>query len=156
LYETIVVGTDGSPTATLAVERAASLAAALGAKLMIVSAYEPGFVPLKRPRRLGDRDGSARRVSPQQNAEGTLAAARKVCEAAGVRDVAARSVNADPAIAILDVALEVEAGLIVVGNVGVSGARRLLLGSVPNRILQRAPCDVIVARTRDGASASPK
>ena len=53
----------------------------------------------------------------------------------------------DPADAILDVAEEVGADLIVVGNKGMTGAKRFLLGSVPNKISHHAPCGVYIVRT---------
>ncbi len=53
----------------------------------------------------------------------------------------------DPADAILNVAEEANADLIVVGNKGMTGARRFLLGSVPNKVSHHAPCSVIIVRT---------
>ena len=53
----------------------------------------------------------------------------------------------DPADAILDVAEEQGADLIVVGNKGMTGAKRFLLGSVPNKISHHAPCSVLIIRT---------
>lgn len=53
----------------------------------------------------------------------------------------------DPADAILDVAQEQDAALIVVGNKGMTGTRRLLLGSVPNNVAHHAPCSVLIVRT---------
>ena len=53
----------------------------------------------------------------------------------------------DPADAILDVAEETKADLIVVGNKGMTGARRFLLGSVPNKVSHHAPCSVLIIRT---------
>ena len=56
-------------------------------------------------------------------------------------------VEGDPAEGILSVAEETKADLIVVGNKGMTGARRFLLGSVPNNISHHAPCSVIIVRT---------
>ena len=53
----------------------------------------------------------------------------------------------DPADAILDVAEEQHADLIVVGNKGMTGAKRFLLGSVPNKVSHHAPCTVMIIRT---------
>jgi nucleotide-binding universal stress UspA family protein len=53
----------------------------------------------------------------------------------------------DPADAILDVAEEREADLIVIGHKGMTGARRFLLGSVPNKVSHHAPCSVLIVRT---------
>jgi nucleotide-binding universal stress UspA family protein len=53
----------------------------------------------------------------------------------------------DPADALLEVAEEEGADLIVVGNRGMTGAKRFLLGSVPNKISHHAPCSVLIVRT---------
>jgi nucleotide-binding universal stress UspA family protein len=53
----------------------------------------------------------------------------------------------DPADAILDVAEEHNADLIIVGNKGMTGAKRFLLGSVPNKVSHHAPCSVLIVRT---------
>ena len=65
----------------------------------------------------------------------------------GVEEVQTHAREGDPADAILDVAEEVKADLIVVGNKGMTGARRFLLGSVPNKVSHHAPCSVIIVRT---------
>src|ERR687884_226014 len=59
----------------------------------------------------------------------------------------------DPADAILDVAEERKADLIVVGNKGMTGAKRFLLGSVPNKVSHHAPCYVLIIRTTQGVRA---
>ena len=66
---------------------------------------------------------------------------------AGVPDVETFAREGDPADAILDVAEEKGADLIVVGNKGMTGARRFLLGSVPNKVSHHAPCNVMIVRT---------
>ena len=53
----------------------------------------------------------------------------------------------DPADALLDVAEELGADVIVVGNKGMTGAKRFLLGSVPNKVSHHAPCSVLIIRT---------
>jgi nucleotide-binding universal stress UspA family protein len=67
-------------------------------------------------------------------------------EAAGV-EVRSHAREGDPADAIIDVADETGADVIVVGNKGMTGARRFLLGSVPNKISHHAPCSVYIVRT---------
>ena len=62
-------------------------------------------------------------------------------------DVALFARQGDPADAILDVAEEQGADLIVVGNKGMTGAKRFLLGSVPNKVSHHAPCSVLIVRT---------
>ena len=85
-------------------------------------------------------------INPREDVDQTLAAAAKVAEApASPAKTYAR--EGDPADAILDVAEETGAGLIVVGNKGMTGAKRFLLGSVPNKISHHAPCSVLIIRT---------
>ncbi|HEX5853269.1 MAG TPA: universal stress protein [Solirubrobacteraceae bacterium] len=146
MFSSIVVGTDGSETATKAVRQAADLARAVGAKLELVSAYEP--VPAQR---LSDERRQAPEdlqwaINPREDVDATLEAAAAVAREVGVEvDVYAR--QGDPADAILDVAEEREADLIVVGNKGMTGAKRFLLGSVPNKVSHHAPCSVLIIRT---------
>lgn len=146
MFKAIVVGTDGSGTATQAVRQAVDLASAVGAKLELVSAYEP--VPAQRlseERRQAPEDLQWA-IGPREEVDGMLEAAAAVAREAGVPvDVYPR--QGDPADAILDVAEEREADLIIVGNKGMTGAKRFLLGSVPNKVSHHAPCSVLIIRT---------
>ena len=146
MFRSIVVGTDGSDTAAQAVRQAVDLARAVGAKLELVSAYEP--VPVKRlaeERREAPEDLQWA-ISPREDVDATLQAAAEIAVEAGVAvDVYPR--QGDPADAILDVAEEQGADLIVVGNKGMTGAKRFLLGSVPNKVSHHAPCSVLIIRT---------
>ena len=146
MFERIVVGTDGSETAAEAVRQATELARATGAKLDIVSAYEP--VPAARLREeSGEIPGDvAYAVGPKEDVNVVLEGAAGPAKEAGL-DVDTHPREGDPADAILTVAEEVGASVIVVGNKGMTGARRFLLGSVPNKISHHAPCSVYIART---------
>ena len=135
MYSAIVVGTDGSQTAREAVRQATRLAATIGARIELVSAYEP--VPDGRP------DGWS--VSTRDEVERTLREMAAEVTAAGV-DVTTYARQGDPAAALLDVAEERRADLVVVGNKGMTGADRFLLGSVPNKVTHHAPCSVLVIR----------
>ena len=85
-------------------------------------------------------------VNPREDVEATLETAASAIRAAGIEvEVFAR--QGDPADAILDVAEERGSDLIVVGNKGMTGAKRFLLGSVPNKISHHAPCSVLIIRT---------
>jgi nucleotide-binding universal stress UspA family protein len=146
MFGSIVVGTDGSDTAGKAVERAIELARAVGGSIELVSAFEP--VPAGRLReeaREVPRDLQWM-VNPRADVEATLREAAAAVEAAGV-PVRTYAREGDPADAILDVAEERGAELIVVGNKGMTGAKRFLLGSVPNKISHHAPCSVLIIRT---------
>ncbi len=146
MFKTIVVGTDGSDTAAQAVRQAVELARAVGGELELVTAYEP--VPAQRlgnERRDAPEDLSWA-INPREDVDATLEAAAIVARDAGVpARVYAR--QGDPADAVLDVAEECEADLIIVGNKGMTGAKRFLLGSVPNKISHHAPCSVMIIRT---------
>ena len=146
MFKAIVVGTDGSDTATEAVREAIDIARAVKARLEVVCAYEPvPSVRLNRERRDAPADLEWA-INPREDVDATLEAAADLARAAGVEvEVYAR--QGDPADAVLDVAEEREADLIVVGNKGMTGAKRFLLGSVPNKISHHAPCSVLIIRT---------
>ena len=146
MYGSIVVGTDGSETAGEAVRQAITLAKALGAKLQIVSAYEPVSDQRLREESTQVPDDLQWMVNPREDVDATLREAADIAEQAGV-SVERFARQGDPADAILDVAEERDAGLIVVGNKGMTGAKRFLLGSVPNKISHHAPCSVMIIRT---------
>jgi nucleotide-binding universal stress UspA family protein len=142
----MVVGTDGSETAGEAVRQATELAQRIGAKVHVVSAYEPipeGRLREERQQVPGDLQWM---VNPREDVDETLAAAAERLRDAGV-EVATHAREGDPADAILDVAEEEDADLIVVGNKGMTGAKRFLLGSVPNKVSHHAPCSVMIIRT---------
>lgn len=146
MFATIVVGTDGSETAGEAVRQAVELAAAVGAKLEIVSAFEP--VPrsrLKQEAQQAPRDVQWT-ITPREDVEATLEEVAEAAREAGIT-VGAHARQGDPADAILDVAEETGADLVVIGNKGMTGAKRFLLGSVPNKISHHAPCSVLIIRT---------
>jgi len=146
MFARIVVGTDGSDTAKEAVRQAADLAKKLGAELSIVSAYEPVSSQRLREERLQAPGDVAHTISPKEDVEATLAQAAKDVEKDGLKvDTVAR--QGDPADAILDIAEEQKADLIVVGNKGMTGAKRFLLGSVPNKVSHHAPSSVLIVRT---------
>ncbi len=146
MFKSIVVGTDGSDTASQAVREAVDLALAVGAKLEIVSAYEP--VPsgrLSQERREAPEDIQWA-INPREDVDATLEAAAEIAREKGV-PVSVYPRQGDPADAVLDVAEETEADLVIVGNKGMTGAKRFLLGSVPNKISHHAPCSVLIIRT---------
>ena len=145
MIEAIVVGTDGSPTAAVAVRQAVDLAKSLGAHLHVVSAYQP-LSGLRVTGADADPDRAGWAVSPTVQVDAWLEEAAGLAHAAGVgADCYAR--RGDPAEVILDVAAEQNAGLIVVGSKGMRGTRRFLLGSVPDKISHHASCSVLIVRT---------
>jgi nucleotide-binding universal stress UspA family protein len=147
MFRSILVGTDGSETAHTALRRAIELAAGLRARLQIVSAYEPVADP-----RLHGEDVIAPKdvqwaINPHDDVLALLDAARAEAASAGVVEVETFARQGDAADAIIDVAEEQSCDLIVVGNKGMTGAKRFLLGSVPNKVSHHAPCSVLIVRT---------
>ena len=146
MFTRIVVGTDGSETAAEAVSQAVDLAKLAGAELSIVSAYEPLSKRRVEAEKLDAPADVQYEIGPREDVNLVLDAAAASARKEGV-EVQTHPVEAEPAEAILNVAEETKADLIVVGNKGMTGARRFLLGSVPNNVSHHAPCSVIIVRT---------
>jgi nucleotide-binding universal stress UspA family protein len=147
VFGSILVGTDGSETASTAVRHAIGLAVDLRARLQIVSAYEPTAderLLLERTQVPADIEWT---VNPRADVLDLLERAQSAAREAGVSEVETFARQGDAADAILDVAEERGADLIVVGNKGMTGAKRFLLGSVPNKVSHHAPCSVLIVRT---------
>jgi nucleotide-binding universal stress UspA family protein len=147
VYKAIVVGTDGSETAERAVREAADLARAFSAPLHLVSAYRTStpmasmaMVEVGGASMFGDWIFDQRTDVEQQ-----LEAVSRQLEEAGV-NCEVHCLPGNPVEAILKVAEERHADLIVVGNKGMNGARRVL-GSVPNSVAHKASCTVLVVKT---------
>jgi nucleotide-binding universal stress UspA family protein len=142
MRETIVVGTDGSETAKRAVQEAVRLANALQAELHIVSGFRPMHAKIS-----GAPTGAAKvwQPLPDSHAEATVQEAEAAARIAGA-NAKTHFVRGDPAEAILNVARDVGATTIVVGNRGMRGGRRVL-GSVPNSVSHKANCNVLIVQT---------
>jgi nucleotide-binding universal stress UspA family protein len=138
-FAPIVVGTDGSDTAKVAVGKAGELAARVGAQVHVVSATY-------RARGVAE-EGSGDGV-PDSTLSRVLTEAAATVGALGV-EVETHARVGEPADAILEVAEQKEAGLIVVGNKGMSAGRRWLLGDVPNKVAHHASCNVLILRTTE-------
>ena len=146
MFSSIVVGTDGSDTARKAVQQATELAQQVGASISLVSAYEPVSNQRLRDEKREVPKDMEWMVNPREDVEATLKEASEEVGGAGVQ-VETFAREGDAADAILDVAEEQNADLIVVGNKGMTGAKRFLLGSVPNKVSHHAPCSVLIIRT---------
>jgi len=144
MAESIVVGTDGSDSAQRAVAEAIRMAEALNAEIHLVSAFEP----LRGAKIAGAPEGAAKVWAPLPDAtvEKTLTEAAAAVRFRGL-EVSTHAVEKDPADALVEVADEVGASMIVVGNRGMHGARRLMLGNVPNKVSHRARCNVLIVAT---------
>jgi len=146
MFARIVVGTDGSETAKQAVREATELAKQTGATLLVVSAFDPVPEVRLREERLEAPSDIEHTVGPNEDVEAILSEAAQDVESAGV-EVQTVARQGEPADAILDVAEDQSADLIVVGNKGMTGAKRFLLGSVPNKVSHHAPSSVLIIRT---------
>jgi nucleotide-binding universal stress UspA family protein len=144
-YASIVVGTDGSPTAERAVLQASTMAAAEGARVVIVTAYVP----------TGNASADAAAVpddlrfvlSDRVQAEELAERGRKIAKEAGVGKVVVQAIAGDPASVLLEAAKDFDADLIVVGSKGLTSHAHFILGSVASSVAHHAPCDVLVAHT---------
>ncbi|MDQ3987365.1 MAG: universal stress protein [Actinomycetota bacterium] len=161
-YKKILVGTDGSPTATRAVEMASGLAAALGVSPVIVCAYEPPTEEELSRYRSDPNDpvvqwkaGRTQRETPEEfrwriaaasQAEDILERASSHAAQFGA-PAEVRAEEGAPADTLLAIAEEENFDLICVGSVGMMGAQRFKLGNVPHRISHHAPTDVLILRT---------
>ena len=122
MYKKILIATDGSATAGHAADVGADVAKASKAELLILHVGDP-------------KDGKK-----------VLAQAEKALSAAKI-NISTKSVSGDPADMICEVAEREGVDLIVVGNKGMTGAKRFLLGSVPNQVSHHSPCNVLIVKT---------
>jgi nucleotide-binding universal stress UspA family protein len=145
-YKKVVVGTDGSKTSLLAVDRAGKVAAASDAQLVIVTAFEPA----SREEVLEAQDalrGDAFMVVGSAPAESILKTASGRARKAGATQIETIAVEGN-AISVLDKAVtDTGADLVVVGNVGLNSLSGRILGSVPQTVARRADIDVLIVHT---------
>jgi nucleotide-binding universal stress UspA family protein len=147
-YTTILVGTDGSASSYVAVERAAQVAAGSGARLVIACAFHP--MNRRQEERAADQLGhDAYKVHGSNPADTVLNEAHERARAAGAREIELKPIDGDPVDVLLKLAADVGADLIVIGNRGLNSLAGRLLGSVPANISHRATCDVLIAHTVD-------
>ncbi len=139
MFHTIVIGSDGSDSAALAVRSAADLVATAGGHLHVVTVRDDQWQ--------SDGSGDGHHwTNPEQDSRDALDAAVRIAGAAGA-NVSTHSPHGDPATAIIRVAHEVHADLIVVGNRGMRSSSRFAAASVPGRLALHAPCSVLIVRT---------
>ena len=123
VYKSILVGTDGSATAAIAVDKAIEVAAASGAKLTVFSAGK----------------------SPK--ADEVVAAALARVKMAGIKKMGGKAVDAPAADALVKEAVEGKYDLLVLGNKGMQGIGRFAGNSVPNKVSKMSPCALLIVRT---------
>ena len=145
-YQTVVVGTDGSKSSLRAVDRAGEIASESNAKLIIATGYFPPKEDLRAADILGDEGYKVRGNAPIY---AILREARDRAKAAGAKDIEERPIQDAPVHALVDLAEQVGADLLVVGNVGLN-ARSAIIGrvfSVPGGVATKAKIDVLIVHT---------
>ena len=161
-YDGLMVGTDGSPTATRAVRIAAGLAAALGVKPVVVCAYEPLTEQELKALRADPNDPVEQwnapkvakatpeefkwRIADATRARDVLERAEEIVAEQGV-DADVRAVEGNPAEVLLSIAEDEGIDVIAVGSVGMTGTKRFMLGNVPHRVSHHASTDVLILNT---------
>ena len=141
-YETIVVGTDGSERAGIAVRQAIALAKASGAKLHAIHVVHPAV-------HIGFSDTAGGQFDIDRMRWEADRAKDQLISLAEAEGVSAEMHNptGDPADAIIDFAKSVNADLIVLGNRGMTGVARFVLGSIPNKVSHQCPCSIQIVKT---------
>ncbi len=143
-YKTVVVGTDGSDSSLRAVDRAGQLAQDADSKVIVATAYFPANEDTRAADLLKDE---GYKMSGNAPIYAILREARDRAKAAGATTVEERAVVGAPVDALVDLAEEVGADLLVVGNVGLSTIAGRLLGSVPANVARRSKSDVLIVHT---------
>ena len=148
-YQKILVGTDGSETARRAIQTAAEIAGRTGAELIVATVYSA--VPPDEIAQLEQDapDDDQWQVAAVAQADELVVQGREIAAHSGTESTG-RSVSGEkPGTALVDLAEDIGCDLIVTGNVGMTGAKRFLLGSVPDFIEHHAECDVLIDHIRD-------
>lgn len=141
------MGTDGSVTAQRAVTSAAELAAADGARLVVVTAFSAGEPLVSEAEAAAVPDDIRYVLTDRAQAEELAQRGRAVAKEAGVEKVVVQAIEGDAADVLLEAAQDFDADLIVVGSKGLTSHAHFILGSVAAAVAHHAPCDVLVAHT---------
>jgi maltose/moltooligosaccharide transporter len=142
VYDRVVVGSDGTPTSLYAVDRAAEVAQAAQARLVVVTAYndaDPSVTPTE--------EGQHREIFGVEAARRALDKSLTGLTKERARYIEQRLVRGNAAQALLDTIGSNPANLIVVGNRGLGASSGQVLGSVPDQVVRNALCDVLVVQT---------
>jgi nucleotide-binding universal stress UspA family protein len=143
MLETIAVGTDGSDTASKAVDFAMDLAEKYGARLVVASSYEPVSEDRLRREQAAAPQDIQWSINPSEDVDATLRAVEETAKERGLKTTS-EAREGDPADVLCDIAEDQKADLLVVGN---KGMQRRILGSVPNSVSHKAPCSVVIVKT---------
>jgi nucleotide-binding universal stress UspA family protein len=143
MLQTIAVGTDGSDTASKAVDFAMDLAEKYGARLVVASSYEPVSEDRLRKEQSDAPEDIQWSINPTEDVDATLRKAEEQAKERGLKTTS-EARQGDPADVLCDIAEDQDADLLVVGN---KGMQRRILGSVPNSVSHKAPCSVVIVKT---------
>ncbi|MDF2822700.1 MAG: universal stress protein [Mycobacterium sp.] len=143
-YKTVVVGTDGSDSSLRAVDRAGALASDPDARVIVTTAYFPSAEDSRAADVLKDE---GYKLSGNAPIYAILREAKDRAKAAGATNIEERPIVGAPVDALVELAEEVNADLLVVGNVGLSTIAGRLLGSVPANVARRSKIDVLIVHT---------
>jgi nucleotide-binding universal stress UspA family protein len=143
LIQTIAVGTDGSPTATKAVEFALDMAERFGSNVVFISSYHPVSETRLRHEQKDAPDEIQWAINPAEDVEATLRDVEEMADQRGLK-WQSEAREGDPADVLVDLAEKHGADVLVIGN---KGMHRRVLGSVPNSVTHKAGCTVVVVKT---------
>lgn len=145
-YRNIVVGTDGSASAELAIRHAAGLAAASGSRTIVVTAYAGTHDELTKETE-GVPEDLRWMVTDRNLAEEKARNGREIAREEGAGQIVVQTAAGDPTEVVLDAIDDFGADLVVVGSRGLGSPAHFLLGSVAGRLSHHAPCDVLIVHT---------
>ena len=143
MFTSIMVGADDSPTARRAVEAAVQIAKTFSSTLHIVTAFDPKTYV----RDAGTLPKEYHNLNHEDDADALLQVLSFIAKKEGVEPILHAS-KGDPTDALIDTAKALDVDLVVVGNRGMKGARRVL-GSVPNSVAHGVHCSVLIVDTTD-------
>lgn len=152
IYQHVVVGSDGSPTARAAVTVAATLAKACEARLTVVTGWYRHREGISHAEEVAYHEDSAAHQEATWAAE-TVSDAAAIARTAGVDDVRTETPQGAPAEGLMKIADALPNALLVVGTVGLDSAAERLLGNVPHQLTHHAHSDVFLVVTADRAEA---
>ena len=159
-YRTVVVGTDGSDSSMRAVERAGEVAAKEDARLVIASAHipsvekggwsrPPSHEKVSDPRSADSLGGDSYKLHGNAPVYAILRDAHERASAAGAQRIEERAIEGAPVQALVKLVDEVNADLLVVGDVGLDSVAGRLLGSVPSDVARKVRVDILIVHTAD-------
>ena len=143
MLSTVAVGTDGSGTASKAVQSAIELAKAYEARIVFLSVYHPVDEHRLRREKREAPDDVQWAINPEEDVDAILTEAEELAEEQGLR-WASEASTGEPAEVLVRLADKYQADVLVIGN---RGMQRRMLGSVPNSVTHTANCSVYLVKT---------